>query len=330
MTTSPASEPYPKPAKQPRISIVVVTYNGLKDTLACMKSLEGLTYKNVRVILVDQNSVDGTPAAIKARFPWVHLIENPVNDGFTGGNNLGMRAALADGADYVFLLNNDTEVEPQLLEKLVEPMEADKSIGIIGPLMLYFSDPNRIWWCGSNMTRLGRVVLLLENQLADNLDLRMRETGYVCGCGMLIRRKVLDTVGLLDDRFFIYYEEADLCARTRRAGWKLMCLPSARLWHKVSQVIKAIGNDFGLYHMSRNRVLYLWKNGEPRFLCCVLSIGSNLKQATLLFFRGHRHEARVVLRGLRDALTGRWGSMFFKYKKPLIAPVEAPARPAVG
>src|SRR5208337_769500 len=108
---------------------------------------------------------------------------------------------------------------------------------------------------------------------------------------MFIRRAVLEQVGLLDDRFFIYFEECDLCARASRAGWKLMYLPTAKLWHKISQVQQAIGNDFGNYHWQRNRLLYLWKNGNPRLLGCLWCIASALKAAAVQALKGQRHQA---------------------------------------
>jgi GT2 family glycosyltransferase len=297
--------------KPPHVTIIMVTYKGLNDTLECLESLSRLTYKNWRIILVDQNSNDGTPQAVRTKYPWVCLIENPVNDGFTGGNNLGLRKALEVSTDYLFLLNNDTIVEAGLLEKLVAPMELDRKIGIIGPTMLYYDQPDIIWWAGSHIDWRGRPHHHGEGQSMDALDMRMRETGFVCGCGMLIRRAILEQLGLLDDRFFIYYEEADLCARARRADWKIIYLPTAKLWHKISRVLKMVGNDFGIYHSQRNRLLYLWKNGNPRLPACLFCIASGLKSVTVLFLKGQRHQALVMLRALRDSLTGRWGSRFF-------------------
>jgi hypothetical protein len=297
------------------VTIIVVTYRGKGDTLACLKSLSELTYNNFRVIVVDQNSGDGTPEAVRAQYPVVEVIENPVNDGFTGGNNLGMRAALKHSTKYLFLLNNDTVVEPGLLEKLVAPLEADRKVGIIGPTILYFGEPEIICWAGSGIDWRGRSSSSKCGQSIKTLEMRMRETGTVSGCAMLIRRAVLEQVGLLDNRFFIYYEENDLCERARRVGWKLVYLPTAMLWHKESQVTKTVGNDFGYYHMTRNRLLYLWKNASPRLLACLYCIGSTLKQVLVLVLRGQAHEAIVMLRALRDSLTGQWGDKFFSYKK---------------
>ena len=302
-------------AKQPCVSIIVVTYRGKSDTLACLKSLSELTYGNFRVVVVDQNSGDGTPEAVRAEYPKVEVIENPVNDGFTGGNNVGLRAALKHPTEYLFLLNNDTVVEPGLLEKLVAPMEADPKIGIIGPTILFFDEPKTINWAGSGVDWVGRPYASKNGQPASTLDMRMCETGTASGCAMLMRRAVLEQVGLLDNRFFIYYEENDLCERARRAGWKLMYLPTAVLWHKESKVMKAVGNDFGYYHMTRNRLLYLWKNSNPRLLACLYCIGSTLKQALVLALKGQAHKAIVMLRALRDSLTGRWGDTFFSYKR---------------
>jgi GT2 family glycosyltransferase len=302
-------------AVAPSVAIILVSFKGLNDTLACLDSLSKLTYRNIAIVLVDQNSKDGTPEAVRSRYPSVQVIENPVNNGFTGGNNVGMQAALSRNPDYVFLLNNDTVVEPGLLEKLVAPMEADPRMGIIGPTMLYFSEPETLWWAGSKIDWRGRPIHYGSGESVKKLDMTMRDTGYVCGCGMLIRRAVLEQVGLLDDRFFIYFEEADLCARARRAGWRIVYLPSAQLWHKISKVTEIIGNDFGAYHWNRNRLLYLWKNGNPRLLVCLVCIASGLKAAFRLFFKGKPHEARIMLRALKDSLTGRWGSTFFSYKR---------------
>ena len=307
-----------KQLNPPHIAIVVVTYKGLNDTLECIESLSKLTYKNWRLILVDQHSNDGTPQAVRAKYPWVHVIENPVNDGFTGGNNLGMRKALELATDYVFLLNNDTIVEPELLDKLIVPMEIDPRIGIIGPTSLYYKNPEIVCWAGSSLDWRGR----LSNDSIkacdipfDKLDLQMRGTGYVHGCAMLIRRSVLEQIGLFDDRYFIYFEECDLCARASRAGWKLMYLPTAKLWHKISQVTQVIGKDFGTYHWQRNRLLYLWKNGKPRLIGCAWCIIGALKKIAVLSLRGQKHQALVWWRALRDSLTGRWGGTFFSYKR---------------
>jgi GT2 family glycosyltransferase len=311
--TIPAQNP-----KQPHITIVVVTYKGLKDTLECIESLSKLTYKNWRLVLVDQNSGDGTPQTVRTRYPWVEVLENPVNDGFSGGNNLGMRKALELPSDYLFLLNNDTIVEAELLDKLVAPMLEDPKIGIIGPTELYYNNPDIVCWAGSRLDWRGRTEAVSENLKdvpLESLDMRMRETGYVCGCAMLIRRIVLEQVGLFDNRFFIYFEECDLCARTARAGWKLMYLPTAKLWHKISQVQQAIGNDFGIYHWQRNRLLYLWKNGNPRLIGCLWCIFGALKTAAGLALQGQGRQAIVWMRALRDSLTGKWGATFFSYKK---------------
>jgi GT2 family glycosyltransferase len=304
--------------KQPHITIVVVTYKGLKDTLECIDSLSKLTYKNWRLVLVDQNSMDGTPEVVREKYPWVEVLENPVNDGFSGGNNLGLQKAMGTPTDFLFLLNNDTIVEPELLEKLAAPMLADPKIGIIGPTGLFYKKPGTVWWAGSRLDWHGRPVLdpeYINNVPLETIDMRMRETGYVNGCAMLIRRTVLDQVGLFDNRFFIYFEECDLCARATRAGWKMMYLPTAKLWHKVSQVQLIAGNDFGTYHWQRNRLLYLWKNGNPKWLACAWCILSALKNAAVLAMKGRTHEAKVWMRALRDSLTGRWGATFFTYRK---------------
>jgi hypothetical protein len=299
--------------KAPHVTIIVVTFKALNDTLECLDSISKMTYSNLRVILVDQNSQDGTVEAVRGQFPRVDLIENLTNDGFTGGNNLGLRAAMEQPTAYVLLLNNDTIVEPGLLEKLLAPMETDMTVGIIGPTMLFYKEPNTICWAGSYVDWRGWAHIYGYGQLIGAIDMQPRETGYVAGCGMMIRRALLEEVGFFDNRFFIYYEEVDLCARARRAGWRVMYLPSAKMWHKISRVTELLGRDFALYHMQRNRLLYLWKDGNPRLLCCLWCIASGLRAAVSLCLKGERHQEVVLLRALRDSLSNRWGNTFFSY-----------------
>lgn len=286
-----------------RVGIVIVNYKGRDDTLECLDSLSHLSYPAVDVVVVDQNSGDGLPAAARSAFPAVHVIENLVNNGFAGGNNVGIRVALERGADYVFLLNNDTTVEPGLLEPLITRAADDAAIGVVGPTMLYHAEPSVIWSAGGMVDGRGRAVRLGEGQ-TEAADLPPRDVDYIVGCGLLVKRSVLEAVGLLDERYFLYFEETDLCARVRKAGFRVVHEPRARLWHKVSRSTGA-DSDLTLYYMRRNVLLYLGRHGKA--LGRAGALFDSLRLAAVWTVQKKWHKRRVLLRAVGDALRGRFG-----------------------
>lgn len=290
-------------APLPKVAIILVSYKGKEDTLECLRSLDALTYPFCAVIVVDQDSQDGTPDAVRDAFPGAHVIENPVNNGFAGGNNVGMRAALESGADYLFLLNNDTVVEPGLLEPLVTLAETDKRIGIVGPKMLYHGEPDTIWAAGGAVDWRGRSVLLDEGS-KDTPDATPREVDFIVGCGLMIKRGVIEKVGLLDERYFLYYEETDLCARVREAGYRIVYQPAARLWHKVSRST-GVDSPLTLYYMRRNGLLYLSRHGTPGARLWALC--DALRLALIWTAQGKHRRRRVLLRAVADYLRGQFG-----------------------
>lgn len=296
----------------PPVAVVLVNYNGRDDTLHCLRSLAGLTYPGaVDVIVVDQpppDGRDGTPDAVRSHFPTVHVIENDENNGFAGGNNVGIRAALARGATYLFLLNNDTEVEPGLLEPLVVRAESDPKIGIVGPTMLYHARPDTVWSAGGRIDWRGQSVLLGEGEKTNaSVDRgEGREVDFIVGCGLLVKRSVLETVGLLDERYFLYFEETDLCARARKAGWRVLHEPRARLWHKVSQ---STGEDspLTLYYMRRNQLLYLGEHGERPWLGRMAALCDTLRLVAVWTLQHKSDRRNILLRAIRDYFGGRFG-----------------------
>lgn len=293
----------------PAVAIIIVNYKGREDTLECLESLRGLTYPNFRTYLVDQASNDGTPQAVRERFPEVVVIENPANDGFAGGNNRGIEAALKEGPAYLFLLNNDTTVAPNLLEPLVELAESDPAIGVVGPLMLYFSDPEVIWSAGGRMSAKGESTQRDQGTLAAAMPSEPREADFIVGCGLMVRRSVLEKVGLMDEAYFLYYEETDLCARIRKAGYRILTQPASRLWHKVS---RSTGpeSDLTYYYMRRNHLLFMRRHGDSvsRVVAGAIDI---IYLAMVFAARGNRKRSGVLLRALWDYLTGNFGKAKF-------------------
>jgi len=234
----------------PRVAIVVLTWNGKALTMECLESLASLAYGNVEVIVVDNGSSDGTTDAVrKAYGDRVTIVENSSNLGFSRGNNVGVRHALEKGADFVLLLNNDTIVDPALLDRLVEAITASEDIGIVGPKIYYASPPDRIWFAGGEV--------FLSRGVSRHIGIRERDQGqydavrdvdYVTGCALMAGRRVFDAIGYLDPSFTAYYEDVDFCMRARREGFRVVYAPGGKVWHKISS---STGGQLGAAKVSR-------------------------------------------------------------------------------
>jgi GT2 family glycosyltransferase len=211
----------------PKVYIVLVHWNSWNETSICLAALEGLLYPNRRVIVSDNGSVDDSVLRIRQRFPWVEIILNGKNLGFPGGCNAGIRRALADSADYVWLLNNDAVPDPNALNALVDKAESDPQIGAVGSVIYCMEKPLELqaWGGGYVNFWLGRAKHFLR-PVADS------KVQYITGASLLIPRRVLETVGFLDEEIFLYWDDPEYCWRLRRAGWKLAVAANSKVWHK--------------------------------------------------------------------------------------------------
>lgn len=246
----------------PHVAVLVLNWNGWRDTRACLASVRQLAYPNVSTYLVDNGSTDGSAGRCAVEFPWVRVIRNEDNLGFAGGNNVGIRRALADGADYVLLLNNDTVVEPTMLAHLVSAGEQSAGIGMVGPKIYYESDRRRIWFAGGRITAPGRIGHYGWNQLDHGQCDEPREVDFITGCALLIKRAVFERIGCLAPEFFLLFEETDFCARARRHGFQCWYEPRATLYHKVSASFGGFSPDY-YYYFSRNYLLFQERNMVP-------------------------------------------------------------------
>jgi GT2 family glycosyltransferase len=215
---------------------VVINLNGKKLLLETLESLTKMTYGNFRILVTDNGSTDGSGDAVRTAFPDVVFLENGANLGFGEGNNVGIRYALAHGAEWVFILNNDIEVDPGLLSQLMKVAVTDEGIGLLGPKIYFYSEPDVIWCAGCKVNYWTGILSHrgIREKDAGRYD-TVEPTAYVNGCAMLARRSVLEKVGMFDEAYFpAYTEDADLSIRASRAGYKLMYVPAGKLWHKVS------------------------------------------------------------------------------------------------
>jgi hypothetical protein len=289
------------------VMIIIVNWNNEPDTAECLESCRKLDYPDFSMIVVDNGSADGSGGRLRQRFPDLEVIETGCNLGFAGGNNVGIRGALEAGAEYVWLLNNDTVVDRGALLALVEVAEHDRTVGMAGSKILFFDDPGRIWYAGGliddhapyRCSHRG----VGEEDLGQYDDLS--ETGYVTGCSMLVRRDVIEQIGELDEGMFLYYEDTDWGVRARRGGWRLMYAPRSVVLHKASASIGGMASPRMLYYLARNLLYFIYRN-YPRVI--VRAFGFDLFQHVLVMAKKGRWAAAVwALRGIFDFLRGRRG-----------------------
>lgn len=303
----------------PFVGVVVLNFNGKPDTLECVRSLAGLTYPSWRLYAVDNGSREKIADDVRAILPGAVVLENERNLGFTGGNNVGCRRALEDGADFVLLLNNDTVVDPGFLEPLVRASEASE-VGMATPKIYFYAEDREFWAYGARVDKwTGRSPHLGVYRRDTGQFDHIRDVDRITGCAMFVRREVFERVGFLDDRFFIYSEELDWCLRARRAGYRLVVAKDSVIWHKGHRDSGRAGRPFILYLQTRNHLLMLRKNsnyfrcgGGPALCYAGLAGLKEMGRFVLRWMRsGDRKELRnlsAIARGWRDFACNCWGA----------------------
>ncbi|MFZ6017745.1 MAG: glycosyltransferase family 2 protein [Nitrospirota bacterium] len=297
---------------QPKISIVVLNWNGYRGTIECIESLKKVTYPNYEVVLVDNGSTDGSEEILREKFPDVPFIQTGENLGFAGGNNIGIRHALSNGADYVILLNNDTVVDKEFVTAMVRVAEADKSIGILTSKIYFYDRPDTIWYAGAIFNlKTGRSRHIGYNKKDKGQYNKVRETDRACGCSMMVSRKVCETVGLMNPEYFCYGEEVDWSLRVKNAGYRVVFVPNSKVWHKISGSTGGAGKGFYLYYSVRNHLrlinTYLpFKSKVMSIVRDMLVIGRHLFSIfTVGVNKGYG--IKNLWFGVRDYYHGRFG-----------------------
>lgn len=243
----------------PKVSIVIPTYNRRKDVLECLRSLQKLRYPNYEIIVVDNGSTDGTGDAIERLFPEVKPVTSNRNLGVTGGRNLGAKHS---SGEYIFFLDHDTTVDRNALNELMSVMQSDPNIGIVGPAIYYYNDPKRVWALGTSINMLTAKVSFNQGGKIDNGQFVKAIKVQVLPTALLVKREVIDKVGLFDDIFFAVYEDTDFCFRVKEARYKVSCVSTAKVWHKVSlnEREQLLGVLRRAYYVARNRVIFMKKH----------------------------------------------------------------------
>jgi GT2 family glycosyltransferase len=251
-----------------KVSIVIVNWNGIRDTRECITSLTKIDYVNFEIIVVDNSSTVDEALQLKSEFPYISIIKLRKNIGFSNANNVGILKALQRDAEYVLLLNNDTIVDRSFLRELVDVADKDRTIGIAGPKMYYYDNRKMIWYGGGKLN-----MYVLHRQNAGKTVPRFeavsaKDTDYVAGACMLVRRDVFPKVGYLPREYFLGWEDIDFCVAARRMNYRCVYVPSSILWHKVAESYKRKN----LIHRRvffgfRNRIIMRYKYlSRPKFI----------------------------------------------------------------
>ncbi len=288
----------------PKVAAIVLNYNGKDITLQAIRSLSEMTYESFDIVHVDNGSTDGSTEAIAEAFPDVVNVRLEENGGPVGGLNAGLERGLAGDYDYLLSLNNDIEVAPDMLTEMVKVAETSSSIGCVGPKSYYYEDRDRLWSAGGilqfkeSATRERGMGEIDRGQYD-----RDEEVGYINGCAILLRRSVVEKVGFWDPLLQFAGEDADLCMRLKRLGYRCFYAHKALLWHMVSVTAGAY-EPRRTFFTGRSAAVFLRRYGKLRdWLTFFVYMTGGL---TLAFFRelpkGNHGAVFAKVRGVIDGL----------------------------
>lgn len=247
---------------QKLVYAIVLHYKNADDTINCVNSLQQCSYKNLKIVVVENFSQNGSGEKIKCALPDLTIIEANQNNGYAGGMNIGARYALQNNADYILLLNNDMLFEPDFIEPLVELSLSDAKIGIVSPKVLYMHDKNKIYCAGGEYKpfRCG-AVNMYRGMSANIYGNEIREITSAEGSCLLVKRSVFEKVGFINEDYFMYFEDLDFSTRTRE-HFKLMYNNNSVVYHKAGAGLNWSNfSPLYYYYFTRNR-LYFYRNSN--------------------------------------------------------------------
>ena len=292
-----------------KIAIIIVSYNSANDLPECLNSLKRLAIgdKRIAIYVVDNASSDNS-VDIAKKFD-VEVIKNKQNLGFSGGNNIGIKKALEGRADFILLLNPDTNLDKNLVIELLKVTQKDEKIGMLSP-KIYFYPGFEFHKSRYKKAKLGKVIwyaggkidwdnVLASHRGADEVDVgqynKVAETEFATGAAMMIKKEVFDRIGFFDEKFFLYLEDLDFCRRAKKAGFKIIYAPLGVVWHKWAASAGG-GSKLQDYYFTRNRLLFGLKYANLRAKFALI-------RQSLKFLIGNGVKRKAVL----DFYLGRFG-----------------------
>jgi GT2 family glycosyltransferase len=274
----------------PFVSIVTLNWNGTDVTCEFLESAKKFTYKNYEIIVVDNGSVDDpTERILAGNYANTKIVKSPVNLGSAGGNNFGMRHS-SPGYDFVFQVNNDAEVTPDLIEKCLEPFYEDSTIGVVCPKIRFHHNPTVIQYAGFNkmsmLTGKTTAVGSLEEDKGQHDVSGYTHSAH--GCAMMVKREVIEKVGMMAEKYFVYYDESDWSARIIKAGYKIYYQAKGLIFHKESMSMGKL-SAIKVHFMTRNRIYYMRRHATlPQFAVFISFFGLLTVPKTVIKFVKNR------------------------------------------
>jgi len=270
-------------SSSPKVVVIILNWDGKQDTVECIESLLCSKYSNLDIFVVDNGSHDDSVYFIYSWFPSIRIIENEENLGFTGGFNIGLKEAIGAGADYVLCLNNDTLIDELMINELVDIGERSEDIGGLCPREYDYKERNKIIFAGGKIGLFRNKNLgygYQDNEWKDQIA----ETEMLCGAAMMFKSKAVETVGFFDNKYFFDWEDKDYALRLRRDGFRLVYVPSAKIWHKRRGSTNGKVSGLSIYFSLRNQILFIKKN-RPKALIPLLLLHVIIYKIPLVFIK---------------------------------------------
>lgn len=289
-----------------KVTAIVLNWNGMKYIDECLGSLQGQNHHPLTVIFVDNGSSDGSQYHVRKHFPWVETIVLDKNQGFDVPNNLAMKRALSEGADYLLLVNNDVVLEPNAISELVEAGERDPSIGALGSVQLKYSDPTQVISAGGSFDWKRGIVVQCENRPVVN-----REVRFLSGAVFMLKKTVAERVGMLDEDYYFYGEDVDLSTRIMKHQYKLVCVASSIVRHHVRG--STAKSPFHVYHITRARWILMRKHAslfDWLYFIPFYVKNSILGECRWYLRHGYKDEARAMIWAIMDSFRNRLRSTY--------------------
>jgi GT2 family glycosyltransferase len=294
----------------PPVFVVVLNWNAEGDTAACLDSFLGQNGARVEILLVDNASADGSGERLQRRYPGVSYLQTGRNLGYCGGNNQGISWAIAQGAEWVLVVNNDTVAAPDCVRLLLDSASSDERLAAVGPLIVRHDDPSRVWFAGGRLARARGIGVhrdedALVERVAHDVSVpgapRWRACTFLTGCCLLLRVDALREVGLFREDFFAYGEDVELSIRLARAGWRIAWVPSARLAHRVPpRGAPPTPTQIRLRDRNRRRVVRMHFSPAWRLVFALWFWPSRIVHLARYALTGDRERAAAIVAGMRE------------------------------
>lgn len=295
-----------------KIGIILVNFNGKLYNEQCINSIKLSTYSNYSIYVVDNNSSDNSVEILKEKFrDGITIIENDDNLGFSCANNIGIKKALDDGCNYILMLNNDTVIESNMIEEMLD-ISLKNHGSVVSPKIYYYDNKNIIWSAGGNINWVKGLPIQYGIDKVDSNEFSYeREVQFATGCCILIPKGVIEKIGLLSDKYFLYYEDTDYSIRMINGGVKIIYAPNAKMYHKVSASTGGSKSKLLIYYMTRNRLLFNKKFNKKYIIATLYFYITFIIKSIIWIFKGEAYIPKTMIMAIKDFYKKEYGKKTF-------------------